>query len=163
MAVTSITTEQLVLATRFTDEVIFTNKEHYNARGQNVASKMYNDILMGKIAEFGVYNYINQKPHECTEVDLNIYEKYKSYAPDLISGGHNIHVKSCYDHGDSWVFQKNDPLVLNPQPNDILFLCKHAKSNCIQICKIICAKYVKYSPLKKKELISKVCVYEKDL
>lgn len=111
------------------------SKETYAKRNQNT-SKIFQDCIRGKVAEFCCYHsmkdqgYILESPP-----DLQIYSGHnKSYAADLICIGkdnllyenpRHIHVKSIsretYDkYGASILIEKNDPLVYKPDEHHFL-------------------------------------------
>jgi hypothetical protein len=152
-----INIDQYLEAQSFTVNVIKTNLEHYASRNQKNFFKIYNDILLGKIAEYAVYNYLKSKGGNVSEVDTQIYAS-KSFDCDLKCDGMNIHIKSCREDGDSWVFQKSDPLVKNPTEKDYIFCCRY-KGNKVEIVKIIKGLDAKYLNPRLKNLTSKVCIY----
>jgi hypothetical protein len=102
-----------------------TNKDIYAQRNQNNESKVKNDIYIGKLAEFAVYNYLLSKGKIVSAPDIMIYEsKKKSYDADLyINKESPLHVKSCIDTGsqyNSWLFQPNDPVTNEPTEDDMI-------------------------------------------
>ncbi len=113
------------LCSAFSNEVYQTNKDIYAQRNQNNESKVKNDIYIGKLAEFAVYNYLLSKGKIVSAPDIMIYEsKKKSYDADLyINKDSPLHVKSCIDTGsqyNSWLFQPNDPVTNEPTEDDMI-------------------------------------------
>lgn len=154
-----VTIAQNVDSLKFASNVISSNLEAYQKRGQVNIKKIFDDIYNGKICEFAVFNFLMLKGKGCTPPDLKIYDKMdKSFDCDLMSREKRIHVKSCRSNSDSWVFEKNDPLVTNPTDNDYIFLCKTDK-NKVNIIKILKAKDAEYKNPILKHLTTKVCIY----
>jgi hypothetical protein len=126
--VINITLDDYLKCVQFAHDSIKTNLDEYSRRNQNRVHKILNDIIIGKIAEFGVYKYLSEK-HKLEEPDLKIYEKNnKSFDADLKIVGYDIHVKSqsieqSERYGVSWSFQKQDKLINNPTQKDVIFLC----------------------------------------
>ena len=118
-------TYQESLCSAFSNEVYQTNKDMYAQRNQNNESKIKNDIYIGKLAEFAVYNYLIYKGKTVSAPDIMIYEsKKKSYDADLyINKESPLHIKSCIDIGvqhNSWLFQPNDPITNAPTEDDMI-------------------------------------------
>ena len=65
------------LCSAFSNEVYQTNKDIYAQRNQNNESKVKNDIYIGKLAEFAVYNYLLSKGKIVSAPDIMIYESKK--------------------------------------------------------------------------------------
>jgi hypothetical protein len=113
---------------QFAHDSIKTNLDAYARRNQKNVHKIFNDIVVGKIGEFAVYQHLKQK-HELDEPDLKVYGKEKkSFDADLNVADLNIHVKSqakaqSQTYGTSWSFHPTDKLIKNPDPNDVIFLC----------------------------------------
>ena len=113
---------------QFAHDSIETNLDAYARRNQKRIHKILNDIIIGKIAEFGVHKYLMTKNH-LNEPDLKVYNKNeKSFDADLKFLNYNIHVKSqsieqSEKYGISWSFQKQDKLITDPDNNDVIFLC----------------------------------------
>lgn len=128
-AIIRVPVEQYKACIMFAYDSIETNLTKYAERNQNCVHKIFNDIVLGKVAEFGAYNYItDHQKLKCTLPDLNVYSKAnKSYDADLHSEGFQVHVKSfakywADKYGYSWLFQKNDPVTTKPEQSDILCL-----------------------------------------
>lgn len=105
----------------------------YSYRGEKNMSKMEEDIIIGTLGEYAVYNYLKSKGYKCSRPDLKIYEKKrKSFDADLKVSSmgfkpyvRHVHVKSqslnsVKRYGQSWLFQKSDSLVANPEKSDIM-------------------------------------------
>lgn len=153
----------------FANECIKTNFDEYSKRNQNHENKIKKDIYLGKIAEFLVFEYLLSKKKKCTPPDICIYDfKNKSFDSDLIilnDDNLNIHVKShdlTSTFPASWVFQPNDPLVLNPNSWDYLALCLISKDeNFMYLVKAEEIKNLYRDPI--KEDLNKRVLYEEDL
>lgn len=106
------------------------SKDLYTYRGEKNLSKMEEDIIIGTLGEYAVYNYCKKKGYKCSRPDLKIYEKRrKSFDADLTCGIDSketkIHVKSqsvksVKRYGQSWLFQRSDSLVKKPEVNDLM-------------------------------------------
>ena len=59
---------------QFAHDSIETNLDAYARRNQKRIHKILNDIIIGKIAEFGVHKYLMTKNH-LNEPDLKVYNK----------------------------------------------------------------------------------------
>lgn len=108
---------------KFAIECASTNKSEYAKRNQSNLSKIQQDIVVGKIGEWAVMQYLGEG---CSEPDFEIYiGKKKSFDADLVHNGVNVHVKSQSEksaklYGHSWLFQKRDPLYRKPNPTDLI-------------------------------------------
>lgn len=124
--VISVTQEEYKQCCEFADARIALSQKVYKARGEQRVAKIRQDIINGTLAEFAVCNLLNQKNVECTSPDLTVYSvEQKSYNADLKSGELEIHVKSqtrdsAQRWDESWVFQKTDPLVGRPKPEQLV-------------------------------------------
>ena len=123
-AVTEYQSKQCEL---FTDYVFSTNEKTYKSRGSSSSDKIKKDIYQGKVAECMVWNYLEMEGRKPTPIDFTIYEKKrKSFDADICVEDFKIHVKSCADwteYPNSWLFQKQDPLIVDATEKDMLFLC----------------------------------------
>ena len=94
---------------------------------------------------------------------MNIYDKRgKSYDADLMIGETKLHVKSHISNGSyppSWVFQKNDPLINNPDRNDYLALCVNLNGVDYMHLKNI-SEVMFQPPIKDSLKNTKLCIYE---
>ena len=112
---------------KFAEDRLVLSANCYKWRGEQNKSKMIEDILVGTLGEFGVYEYLKQKGIQVSEPDLKIYEqKRKSHSADLQSEEFKFHVKSQTSrsisrYGHSYLFQQKDKLVLSPSAMD--FVC----------------------------------------
>jgi len=105
---------------KFANEVIDTNIDKYQKRGQGARDKIIDQIAQGKLAEIAVSKFFSSIGLTVTLPDFKIYSKWeKSYDADLdIQMGkifYPIHVKSistdsASHFGLSWIFQRSDPL-----------------------------------------------------
>lgn len=111
------------LCNHFAELTYLSNLDEYSRRGQNNPDKIKLDIAQGKAAEFAVMYYLIEEGHGKVSIpDMTLHRK-KSFDPDLTTSRYNIHVKSqsqdSYSkYGQSFLFQKKDPLVKNPKEND---------------------------------------------
>lgn len=125
MLIIELTEKALKLSRDFADKVVGTNIEAYKRRGQSNLRAITEQIYGGKLAEFAVASVLK----DCTEPDVEIYDKKKkSFSADLIWNEKQIHVKSqtresAKKYGTSWSFQKQDRLIKQPTPEDLLALC----------------------------------------
>lgn len=121
----------VTICKHFADRVIDTNKDEYARRNQINYDKIKQDILVGKLAEWGVFFiYLNRNRNSVSMPDMNIYSaKDKSFDADLHWNLYSIHVKSqtfesfCR-YGDSWMFQSKDPLFAHSSEYDIIVGCR---------------------------------------
>lgn len=111
----------------FTEYVYETSEKMYKSRGSSKADKIKLDIYNGKIAECCVFNYLEGEGFKTTPPDFAIYpKKRKNFDADLVSGDMRFHIKSCMKsskYPNSWLFQKNDPLITCNLTDDYLILC----------------------------------------
>lgn len=113
---------------QFAHDSILTNLNTYAKRNQTNIHKIVNDIIVGKVGEFAVYQHLSTTG-VVNEPDLTVYsENKKTFDADLTTSGFNIHVKSqsriqSEAYGTSWSFHPTDNLIKNPKPNDVIFLC----------------------------------------
>lgn len=155
----NISSAEYLLCVQFAKDVINSNLDTYANRKQDDFYKVFEDLVIGKVCEFFVFNQLNT-----SYPDLKVYaSKDKSFDADLVKDEFNIHVKSCRYKSNfpvSWVFQPNDELVTSPGKEDVLALCTFDKGdiNCVTIS----AKKVKYGEPIKKGLKKKI-IYLKDL
>ena len=115
----------------FSQRVINTNVDEYAKRKQSDIEKIENDILIGKLAEWGVYFiYLERNRNNIDPPDMKVYNvRNKSFEPDLKWGLYNLHIKSqiaesSERYGDSWVFQAKDPLFGFSNEYDIVIGCR---------------------------------------
>lgn len=107
----NISEEDFQLCQNFAEEVVITNP-YYSERGQFDKDNIIQQHTVSKIAELGVYLWLEK--HGCNYPDFNIYPPgKKSWNPDLKCLGCNLHVKSqirevSERYGLSWTFQYAD-------------------------------------------------------
>jgi hypothetical protein len=99
----------------FAENSVDTSINHYKKRGQSRREKIVQDIICGKLGEFGVTEFLRQHGYFVTDPDIEIYTAgKKSFDADLhvyINEDHyNIHCKSqtkdsAKKYGNSWVLQ----------------------------------------------------------
>lgn len=118
------------LCNHFAELTYLSNLDEYARRGQNNPDKIKLDIAQGKAAEFAAMYYLIEEGHGKVSIPDTTLHRKKSFDPDLTTSRYNIHVKSqsqeSYSkYGKSFLFQKKDPLVVNPKDNDriVTVLC----------------------------------------
>lgn len=155
----------------FAEQCCPTNKDEYASRNQTNIDKIKKDIRIGKMAEFAVFYILKEKGLEnLTPPDLKIYKKNeKSFDADLKCDGYKIHVKSqdlesARAWGDSWTFQKEDPLFKKITDQDHFIGVKvDEKNNKIEIMLSRKIKDLVFAPPVLEKLRPfKTCVYLKD-
>lgn len=110
----------------FAQERIKGSSDLYAARGELKLNKQTEDCVVGTLGEYGVYQFLRGRNVKCSKPDLNIYcSNEKSFGADLKTDKYNIHVKSqglksIKRYGHSWLFQRFDSLVNNPNSYDII-------------------------------------------
>lgn len=81
------------------------------------------DIINGALGELAVNKLLKDAFPDITDPDFNIYDKsQKSYKADMQSGNKHFHVKSqsilsAETYGASWLMQRHDPTLKNPEHN----------------------------------------------
>ena len=119
------------MSQHFAEKVVDTNIDEYSKRNQSDIEKIKKDILIGKLAEWGVYFiYLERNRTKIDPPDMKVYNAWnKSFEPDLKWGLYNLHIKSqiaesSERYGDSWVFQAKDPLFGFSNEYDIVIGCR---------------------------------------
>lgn len=140
---------------KFAEERISGSKSVYAYRGESRVDKMIDDIIIGCMGEWAVEAHLSSIGFECSEPDMVIYEKKrKSFDADLYVDDICIHVKSqgvesAKRYGNSWLFQRRDSLVSNPDDNEILaFTNVDLEARKVEILGYCWAKDMKYSECK---------------
>ena len=164
------------LCRHFAERSLKSSVDEYARRKQVNEHKIKSDIMLGKLAEFGVYFiYLEQGRTNITAPDINIYSaKNKSFDPDLRWGMFNLHIKSqtlmsSQLYGDSWVFQSKDPVVTAPNEYDIFIgtcvdCAEEAECCTVSILLEKQLNSVKFGQpkLQKFNANNKTCIYLKD-
>jgi len=123
----TIPPEILERCRKFAEDRLVLSANCYKWRGEQNKQKMVEDIIVGTIGEFAVYEYLKQKGVLVSEPDLKIYEqKRKSHSADLQNEEFKLHVKSQTSrsisrYGRSYLFQQKDKLVHSP--SDVDYIC----------------------------------------
>lgn len=113
----------------FAKRCLETSAPHYKKRKQSNKEKIFVDIAVGKAAEFGFCKFLKENGIQCSEPDTQIYYgSRKNYAADISVSDLKFHVKSFLatrssQYGESWMFQKKDPMLINKYSNHYLVLC----------------------------------------
>jgi len=115
---------------KFAHERINGSASCYAYRGESNVSKMEEDIIIGTMGEYAVFNLLKDCGLKCSRPDLKIYEKRrKSFDADLSAYSQlenfEVHVKSQSlksekRYGQSYLFQRSDKLIRNPQVEDVM-------------------------------------------
>lgn len=161
------------LAKNFASECVKGNKDEYAKRNQLDIDKLILDNTQAKIAEIIVHKRMknNLKPNQLlTPIDFHIYPKeLKTYDSDLLLIDNGIikhfHIKSCQENRlfpNSWLFQPNDPIVIEPKEHDYLVLVLFPLKSLEIFAYIIRANEVVYGKAQKQSLNKKV-IYESQL
>ncbi len=131
----------------FVTKSVPTNTDEYKRRNQFSVNKIKQDVYNGKMAEFGVYEFLSDR-FEVSEPDIQVYSaRQKSFDADLFLTNKNgkevkIHVKSQHidsanRFGKSWSFQPEDVLTFSPDENDTVCFCLVHDDTTIEILKNI--------------------------
>jgi hypothetical protein len=165
-----LSSDVVKMCEHFAENCYKTNADEYQRRNQKNLNKIKKDIALGKMAEFAVYFIFLEKGISDISIpDLNIYGyKNKSFERDLKCKNYNFHIKtqsleSALKFGESWMFQKKDPVIENPQKNDY-FIGTQINEDTFET-KILLSKPIlelKFGEPKLQKLISKTCIYLKD-
>ena len=114
------------LCSLFAENVFHTNEDMYVRVNKRDPKIVKEQIYSGKLAEYAVFNLLVANYDIVTAPDIMIYDKSKkSYDADIVAGGKNIHIKSCFSgqkYPISWLFQPTDGVTKTPTENDILAL-----------------------------------------
>ena len=158
--------ESLCLA--YSNEVYQSIKEKYADRNQSGKDKIKQDIYIGKMAEYAVYNYLAKNGKDVTPPDIMIYNKHdKSFGADLyVNKTSPLHIKSCM-HVDtlhnSWLFQPNDPVTILPKEDDMIAFVV-ANPDATFYCYLVKAtEIIKIYSKPRNPLLQKKAVYESSL
>lgn len=139
----------------FAVERITGSKSLYTYRGETRKDKMIEDVIIGTLGEWAVEAHISSMGYDCTEPDMKIYEKRrKSFSADLYVDDIEVHVKSqgvisAKRYGHSWLLQKHDKIVSDPQDNQIFAFTKvDLKAKEVDILGYCWAKDMEYGECK---------------
>ncbi|BAZ37330.1 hypothetical protein NIES4101_32510 [Calothrix sp. NIES-4101] len=134
-------------------------------RNQRDITVIVNQAYWAKLAEVAVEREIQRVGVKITEgVDFSIYQRHqKSFDADIKTVNARIHVKSvhCDRSEKSWAFQKTDPVVYEPEDDEILVFCV-TYTNYVEIVGACLAREALsfYAPPRKGELsATKECLY----
>jgi hypothetical protein len=169
----TISDEVLSKVYKFSNEI---NTSFYSSRNQFNNDKRKRDQVVGKLGEFGVYNYVSAKFPDLSQPDLNIYEvRKKSWDFDLKASNLNLHVKSQdvnqgKRYGVSWIFQVGDKEIFNPKLESyVSFTSVDLDTNTVKILGFVKVqdlhdkKLFKLPKLKHLQEMNKLAVYYSDL
>jgi hypothetical protein len=141
-----LTQEEYEMCLKFSDNVVETNKDCYASRNQTNVTKIKDDILVGKLAEYAVYKLLLLRGKNVTAPDLQVYStNRKSFSADLKDEVFEYHVKcmkssAAARFGLSWSFQKQDKLVTQPKTNDIIVLSEYTDAGDIEVKALVRAQ-----------------------
>jgi hypothetical protein len=102
------------------------SKKEYTRRGASDIGTVKKNIIVGKLGEIAMYQYLIKKGHELEKPDFAIYEgRKKSFGADLSTERYDIHVKSqglrsIKRYGYSWIMQRSDKLTTNLDTDDLV-------------------------------------------
>jgi len=124
---------------KFAESQLSTSADLYFYRGERNKAKMFEDIVVGKMAEIASYKYLKGLGYEVKKPDFTIYERRnKSFDADLSTKcGLSFHVKSqhtksVFRYGHSWLLQKSDKLVKEPSKQEF-FIFTQVRSYYVDI------------------------------
>jgi len=165
------------LCYEYAEAVYDTNKDEYKRRNQDNKETILRQNVCGKLAELGVYDFLNSLGVSATFPDFNIYPKEeKNFSPDIYfekeSRQIGCHIKAqdvaqTARYSASWLFQKHsDPLVVKPEEHvDELLVFVQIDGLSAKIMGVVWAREIA-SFLKAPRLAhleSKVALYYDDL
>jgi hypothetical protein len=114
----------------FADKRVEGSRDLYNYRGKSTDSKLREDIMIGTMGEYAVYQVLRESGLNCSKPDLTIYStSRKSFDPDLLASSDTenwqLHVKSQgveseKRYGRSCLFQRKDKLITEADANDFI-------------------------------------------
>lgn len=120
------------------------SKNLYAYRGESNMGKMVDDCVIGTIGEWGVFKYLKDMVGITTsKPDMKIYEKRrKSFSADLVHPDYRFHVKSqsiesISKYGRSWLFQKSDKVLNNPEPDEYFVFTEVCRNGVVEIIAVI--------------------------
>jgi len=96
---------------KFAEDSYPTHKHHYAKRNQFNKEKIIEQITIGKLSEFTVYQSLKDKYIDITVPDTEVYVgRKKSFDFDMKATDLNLHIKgqlaeSAKQYGQSWIFQ----------------------------------------------------------
>jgi hypothetical protein len=122
----------------FAHKVVDTNKSYYAQRAQTDINAIIYQIIVGKMGECAVAQWATSTNRVCSKVDFSITKDHKSFAPDLIISGKNVHVKSqdvisAERFGLSWSFQYGEGKAGHCDKE--IFL-EYGKDDSVVFCKV---------------------------
>lgn len=121
-----ITKYYLDKCSKFADDQLETSKNLYRYRGEQNIKKIRQDIVIGKLGEIAVYQYLKEKGYEPNKPDFTIYDRInKSFSADILVGTRDVHVKSqgiesASRYGNSWLLQRSDKLTKSPGDEEFI-------------------------------------------
>lgn len=145
---------------QFAADRIGGSEDEYRRRGEARIAKMQEDILTGALGEFAAYNYLKSKGIEVCEPDLEIYKvRDKSFSADLMAPEGKFHVKSqgqesASRYGASWLCQKQDKLLSQPDTDDY-FVFAIVEKNVVNLKAVVTVQ-----DIVDKELVSEPKVWK---
>jgi hypothetical protein len=145
----------------------------YAYRGESNNMKMVEDCVIGTLGEWGVYEYLIGKGYEISKPDMEIYPaRRKSFNADLFNKELRIHVKSQSDksykyYGSSYLLQKKDRIVTNPDDDEYFVFVKVNGLECEILGSCFIQDIVKYNLWGECKIMkyrhSKIAIYLDDL
>jgi hypothetical protein len=121
-----------------------------------------------KMCEFAVARYLREVGKRVDGPDCSAHQT-ASFEPDLMSDI-RVHVKSCNQNRRkmSAVFNRMDPVVFNPEPNDVVFYCEYSEgSDMVWIVYSVLADFLKemnlFKDMMDSRYVKECAVYKKDI
>jgi hypothetical protein len=157
------------ICNEFADKVFPTNKDTYSKRN-NTTENLKKILASSKACEYIVYRHLRSCNKKCTLPDIKIYDaSEKSYDADLYCYDTNIHIhvksvstESAKKYGHSWIMQKNDPIVTNPQSNHWFCFVEFTDMKKIRIIGWLNSNMAIYKPTRLNHT-SKCAIYYSDI
>jgi hypothetical protein len=126
---------------KFAEDRMGGSADLYTYRGEKNKAKMFDDILIGTLGEWAAYKFLKDLDIKVSKPDMKIYEKRrKSFDADLTNDKFKFHVKSQSvvsrkRYGSSWLLQRSDKVVSDPQDGEYFILtCVEGKEVEILAC-----------------------------
>ena len=162
---------------QFCDKMRESSAQYYLARRKANPGKVYEQIKVGKLAEFAARSYLVQNLKLPGDVvpDLQVYEhKNKNWEPDLKYIDYSIHIKSCTvssaeTYGESYTYQAIDPLLRTDAPRDYCcFVLYDDKNDIYNVRSLVKINWLRSHNLFKEMKLTKfknnkVAIYHEDL
>lgn len=161
-----ISEEQKVICQKFARHYTSSVQRKYSQRGQNKPEIIQDQVFWAKLAELAVEEELIRLEMKIIEgVDLSIYPgNRKNFDADIITDEARFHIKSVQHnrHEKSWVFQKEDPVVYQPEDDEIIVLCITYPDSVDILGGCFATEAKKYYAPTRKDFSSKEALYLKN-